>query len=368
MNLNGKFKNNKDFRSALRNYLTKSIDDRLLLYTEEYERKCLIYSEQKKRMALMEAQIKAAEAHLTEEEKQNNPIPFEKELRWVEKERQKRKEIVWQFLSGLTEVEKRDRETMYFQDGDPKLSVLNVGDQWCLEIGFTTHQSWLKGGCSGFDGKSSTRLIELLLANMYIDEKGFTFSKNKQIFRSVELNVNEKELLTYDWGIDGNSVAYNQNFLIYTGTPYLKTADKVVSQHFFPTYQVIIKDDFSITYQPRYKNKFADAQTMQTNGVEEWLFTILVRIEPSYKVFLDLFHGALAYYDKSLKIDLKFYGPGAEDVFELRCVSCCPRLVSEKLYKFQDEIAKKYPTEIIAKRSRPIRHWGCDVFHEQVNE
>jgi hypothetical protein len=81
-----------------------------------------------------------------------------------------------------------------------------------------------------------------------------------------------------------------------------------------------------------------------------------------------LFHRALAYYDKDTKIDLKFYGPEAEDVFELRHVWCCPRLVSEKLYKFQDEMAKKYPTDIITKRSRRTRHWGCNVFHEQVNE
>jgi hypothetical protein len=368
MNINGNFKNNGDFRSTLKNYLAKSIDDRFLLYTEEYERKRLIHSEQKKRMSLVEAQMKAARARLTEEEKKTNPIPFEKELRWVENERQKRKEMFEQFLAGLTEVERRNRETMYFQDGDPKLSVFNVGDQWCLEIGFTTYWPGFKDGCPGFDSKSSTRLVELLLANMRVDDKGFVFSKNKQIFHSVELIVNEKELLMYDWGIDGNSVAYNQNFLIYTETPYLKTADKVVSQHFFPTYRVIIRDDFSITYQPRYKNKFADAQTMQTNGVDEWLFTILVRIEPVHKVFLDLFHRALAYYDKDTKIDLKFYGPEAEDVFELRHVWCCPRLVSEKLYKFQDEMAKKYPTDIITKRSRRTRHWGCNVFHEQVNE
>jgi hypothetical protein len=368
MNLKGKFKNNEDLRSVLRDYLAKSTDDRFLLYAEEYERDCLISIEQKKRILRAEAQIKAAEANLTEEEKQINPIPFEKELRWLENERQKSKEIFEQFLSGLTEIEKRNRETMYFRDGDPKLSVLDVGDQWCLSLRFTTHHLGKRDGCSGFDRKSSARLIELLLANTYVDEKGFAFSKNKQIFRSVELSVNEKDLLMYDWSGDGNSVAYNENFLIYTGTPYLKKADKLVSQYAFPTYQVMINDGFSITYQPRYKNKFADVQTMQTNGVEEWLFTILVRIEPSYKVFLNLFPWALVYHDKVYKMDLKFYGPGAEDVFELKCVWCCPRLVSEKLYKFQDEMAKKYPTEIIAKRSRPTQYWGYGVFHEQENE
>lgn len=368
MSQQGVFNNNEILRTTLKKRLLRPVDEWFLAYREEYEKCSRIGVEQKKRMLLAEAQIMADRLHFTEEEKQIYPIPLEKELRWVEEQRQKSKLVFDQFLAGLTESEKHNRETTYFQDGDPKLSVLDVGGEWCLEIGFTTYHKDQINSCTGFDRKSSDRLISLLLANMQVDKKGFVFSKNNRVFSAIELIINEQTLLSYGSDINGDDVAYNQNYLICTGTPYRKTAKELVSKNIFPVHRVKIDHDFSVVYQPRYTNRFADASIMQTVGVDEWLFTILIKIEPSYKILLDLFYDALAYYDKSAIIDLKFYGPDVPDVFEVKKVWCCPRLVSEKLYKFQDEMAKKYPTEVIAKRSRPTRYWWSNVFHEQVNE
>jgi len=156
---------------------------------------------------------------------------------------------------------------------------------------------------------------------------------------------------------------YDKNYTIDAGSSDWRLAyDNFKNNRSLPIHHIHVDHDFSVEFQPRYKNKFATPEIIREHGADEFVFTIFIKNKNAFQKILDLFTCIDKPYIFSGLANLKFYGFNEDEFFLLKNVWWRPILINEALYRFNDEMMEKY-----AKKGRCTKRFGHDIVHLDID-